>query len=129
MNFDTGFIVIDGYRALFGTSNKKILQIYEAKLYPIFYGRGPKRCSRFIRIREESIKNYIKKSQELCELFFLTNGKINVKELFICGNTDLKFRLFDVMKIYDNVKVIDTLYSGEDGFDEAIRTTLGTPSQ
>eukprot|EP00834_Sanchytrium_tribonematis_P006212 NODE_436_length_7460_cov_0.466105.p1 type:complete len:337 gc:universal NODE_436_length_7460_cov_0.466105:5874-6884(+) len=122
-----GFIVMDGNGSLFGTLSgnaREILQKISVEL-PKKHGRGGQSAMRFARLREEKRHNYVRKVSELSVQNFITNDQPNVSGLILAGSADFKnvleqSDLFDPRLKAIVIKVVDTSYGGENGFNQAI---------
>jgi len=122
-----GFVVMDGLGCLFGTLSgnaREVLQKYTVDL-PKKHGRGGQSSARFGRIRMEKRQNYVRKVAEDCARLFITNDMPNVKGLVLAGSADFKNQLM-LSDVFDPrlkkvvVKIVDTSYGGENGFNQAI---------
>jgi peptide chain release factor subunit 1 len=122
-----GFIVMDGLGSLFGTlcgSAKEILTKFSVDL-PKKHGRGGQSAQRFGRLRLEKRHNYIRKVAETAVPLFITNDVPNVKGLVLAGSAEFKSMLL-ISDLFDPrlkkivIKVVDTSYGGENGFNQAI---------
>lgn len=122
-----GFIVMDGNGSLFGTlsgNTKDILHKVSVDL-PKKHGRGGQSALRFSRLRDEKRHNYVRKVAELAVQFFITNDKVNVSGLVLAGSADFKTELsqsdlLDQRLQAKIIKIVDTSYGGENGFNQAI---------
>lgn len=123
-----GFIVLTG--------NEVVLAVLSGNSYNILYNfqvnlmgktrRGGQSASRFSRLREEQIHNYLRRVKEQCEKYFITNNKLNVNSLILSGNGTLKndFVKFNDLSeiIKDGIKkIIDVSYGGEKGLKNTIK--------
>ena len=118
---------MDGLGCLFGTLSgnaREVLHKYAVDL-PKKHGRGGQSSARFGRIRMEKRQNYVRKVAEDCARLFITNDMPNVKGLVLAGAADFKNQLM-MSDIFDPrlkkvvVKIVDTSYGGENGFNQAI---------
>jgi len=122
-----GFIIMDGMGSLFGTlsgNSKEVLHTFSVDL-PKKHGRGGQSAARFGRLRLEKRHNYIRKVSEFATGHFITNDMPNVKGLVLAGSGDFKNQLlladfFDQRLKKVVIKVVDTSYGGENGFNQAI---------
>ena len=122
-----GFVVMDGLGSLFGTlsgSAKDIITRFTVDL-PKKHGRGGQSAARFGRLRLEKRHNYVRKVAEVCVQCFITNDQPNVKGLVLAGSAEFKHLLFG-SDLFDPrlkkvvIKIVDTSYGGENGFNQAI---------
>ena len=122
-----GFIVMDGSGCLFGTlcgNTREVLNKFTVDL-PKKHGRGGQSALRFARLRTEKRHNYVRKVAETAVQIFITNEKMNVSGLVLAGSADFKTELrmsdmFDQRLAAKVIKVVDTSYGGENGFNQAI---------
>ena len=122
-----GFVVMDGNGVLYGLlqgSSRTILQKVIVDL-PKKHGRGGQSSVRFARLREEKRHNYIRKAAELTVTHFITDDKVNVAGIILAGSADFKVKLkesdmFDPRLLSKVIKVVDTSYGFENGFNQAI---------
>ena len=122
-----GFIIIDGNGTLFATlsgNNKTIVSQFTVTL-PKKHGRGGQSALRFARLRLEARHNYIRKVAETATHCFISKNICNVKGIIIAGSAELKKQLYDSQlfdkRLHERVlKLIDTSYGGENGFNQAI---------
>lgn len=127
-----GFIVADGNGALFGTLRgnlKTTLESFTVDL-PRKHGRGGQSSNRFERIRTEKRHNFLREVAEATIDNFITNNMPNVKCLVIAGSAEikndlLKSDLFDKRLRSIQIEVVDIMYGGELGFQEAIEKASG----
>jgi len=118
---------MDGGGSLFGTlsgNSKEILHTFSVDL-PKKHGRGGQSAARFGRLRLEKRHNYIRKVSEFATQHFISNDLPNVKGLVLAGSGDFKNQLlladfFDQRLKKVVIKVVDTSYGGENGFNQAI---------
>ncbi|ETO12436.1 hypothetical protein RFI_24941 [Reticulomyxa filosa] len=122
-----GFIVMDGNGCLYGTlsgSTCNVLQKFTVEL-PKKHGRGGQSSVRFARLRMEKRHNYVRKCAETATQHFITNDLPNVEGLVLAGSANFKNDLFN-SDILDGrlkavvIKIVDTSYGGENGFNQAI---------
>jgi len=122
-----GFVVIDGSGCLYGTlsgNTCKILHQFSVEL-PKKHGRGGQSSVRFARLRVEKRQNYCRKCAETCTQQFITGDRANVAGLIFAGSASFKHDLFN-SDILDPrlkaivIKIVDTAYGGENGFNQAI---------
>lgn len=122
-----GFIVMDGLGCLFGTLSgnaRDVLQKYSVDL-PKKHGRGGQSSARFGRIRLEKRAVYVRKVAEDAARLYITNDQPNVKGLVLAGSAEFKHQLmlsdlFDPRLKKVVIKLVDTSYGGENGFNQAI---------
>lgn len=122
-----GFIIVDGNGALYGTlagNTRAILHKFSVDL-PKKHGRGGQSALRFARLRLEKRHNYVRKVAETATQMFITNDKPNVSGLVLAGSAEFKQKLaqsdlFDPRLNKIVVKMVDTSYGGENGFNQAI---------
>jgi len=124
-----GFIVMDGNGALFGTlsgNTREILYKFTVDL-PKKHGRGGQSALRFARLRLEKRHNYLRKVAELATVHFInsSDSRPNVSGLILAGlaefKTDLsQSDLFDQRLSKIVIKIVDTSYGFENGFNQAI---------
>jgi peptide chain release factor subunit 1 len=128
-----GFVVMDGSGCLFGTLSgnaREVLHKYSVDL-PKKHGRGGQSSARFGRIRMEKRQNYVRKVAEDCARLFITNDMPNVKGLVLAGSAEFKTQLM-LSDVFDPrlkkvvVKLVDTSYGGENGFNQAIELAQET---
>jgi len=124
-----GFIVMDGNGTLLGTlsgNTREILYKFSVDL-PKKHGRGGQSALRFARLRLEKRHNYLRKVAEVCTQYFInqSENKPNVAGLILSGLADFNNDLFG-SELFDPrlkkvvVKVVDTSYGFENGFNQAI---------
>jgi len=124
-----GFIIIDGSMASFhvldGYSKSMIFKYDKVEL-PKKHGRGGQSKNRFARIREEKRDWYTSKIEEFAVMHFIDSNTCvpNIDALIIAGCADLKHDLGS--KLDSRLKslvisYVDVQYSGDSGFNEAIR--------
>lgn len=122
-----GFIVMDGNGCLYGTlsgSTCTVLQKFTVEL-PKKHGRGGQSSVRFARLRMEKRHNYVRKCAETATQHFITGDRPNVEGLVLAGSASFKTDLFN-SDILDGrlkaivLKMVDTSYGGENGFNQAI---------
>lgn len=122
-----GFIVMDGNGSLYGTvcgNTRTVLHKFSVEL-PKKHGRGGQSSMRFARLRLEKRHNYVRKVAEQAVTQFITNDVPNVKGLVLAGSAEFKNQLMSsdlldgrLKKIV--LKLVDTSYGGENGFNQAI---------
>jgi len=122
-----GFIVMDGNGCLYGTlsgSTCTVLQKFTVEL-PKKHGRGGQSSVRFARLRVEKRHNYVRKCAEIATQHFITGDRPNVEGLVFAGSASFKNDLHN-SDILDGrlkaivLKIVDTSYGGENGFNQAI---------
>jgi len=122
-----GFVVMDGLGSLFGTlsgSAREVIHKFSVDL-PKKHGRGGQSAARFGRLRLEKRANYVRKVTEMCVQCFITNDMPNVKGLVLAGSAEFKTLLY-TSDLFDPrlkkvvIKIVDTSYGGENGFNQAI---------
>jgi len=130
-----GFIIMDGNGCLYGTLNgnhKHVKHKFSVEL-PKKHGRGGQSAARFARLRVEARHNYVRKCAELATQQFITGDRPNVEGLVLAGCASFKLELaksdlFD-NRLKENVlKIVDTSYGGENGFNQAIALSRDTLS-
>jgi len=124
-----GFIVMDGNGALFGTlsgNTREILYKFTVDL-PKKHGRGGQSALRFARLRLEKRHNYLRKVAELATVHFInsSDSRPNVSGLILAGLAEFKTDLsqsdmFDPRLAKIVLKIVDTSYGFENGFNQAI---------
>jgi peptide chain release factor subunit 1 len=124
-----GFIIMDGNGCLYGTlsgNTRTILYKFAVDL-PKKHGRGGQSALRFARLRLEKRHNYMRKVAELSVTYFInpTDSRPNVSGLILGGLADFKTELsqsdmFDQRLQKIVVKIVDTSYGFENGFNQAI---------
>jgi len=124
-----GFIVMDGNGTLLGTlsgNTREVLYKFAVDL-PKKHGRGGQSALRFARLRLEKRHNYLRKVAEVCTQYFINQAenKPNVAGLILSGLADFKndlygSELFDPRLKKVVVKIVDTSYGFENGFNQAI---------
>ncbi|KAH9260288.1 peptide chain release factor 1 [Batrachochytrium salamandrivorans] len=122
------FIVMDGHGCLFGQLSgnaREILHKYSVDL-PKKHGRGGQSSARFGRIRMEKRANYVRKvSEDANRLFIGSDNMPNVKGIILAGSAEFKQQL-QLSDIFDPrlkavvIKLVDTSYGMENGFNQAI---------
>jgi peptide chain release factor subunit 1 len=130
-----GFIVMDGNGTLFGTlsgNTREILYKFAVDL-PKKHGRGGQSALRFARLRLEKRHNYLRKVAECCTQYFInqSENKPNVAGLILSGLADFKndlygSELFDPRLKKVVIKIVDTSYGFENGFNQAIELSKET---
>jgi peptide chain release factor subunit 1 len=123
-----GFVVMDGNGCLYGTlsgNTCKVLHSFTVEL-PKKHGRGGQSSVRFARLRVEKRQNYVRKCAEACtQQFIINNERPNVAGLIFAGSANFKNELYN-SDILDPrlkaivIKIVDTSYGGENGFNQAI---------
>jgi len=122
-----GFIVMDGNGCLYGTVSGNHCEVrakFNVEL-PKKHGRGGQSSVRFARLRMEARHNYVRKCAETATQQFITADKPNVEALVLAGCASFKNDLHN-SDIFDQrlkaivIKVVDTSYGGENGFNQAI---------
>ncbi len=119
-----GFVVVDGYGAIFALLQGKALTVLQniSEELPNKHARGGQSSNRFARIRIEKREAYIKKINEIITKLFINNSVKNIDGLVLAGNTYLKN---EVKKGIDSripcLKVVDTNYGGRNGLNQAIK--------
>eukprot|EP01098_Paradermamoeba_levis_P002519 TRINITY_DN1290_c0_g1_i1.p1 TRINITY_DN1290_c0_g1~~TRINITY_DN1290_c0_g1_i1.p1 ORF type:complete len:330 (-),score=103.28 TRINITY_DN1290_c0_g1_i1:45-1034(-) len=121
-----GVVVLDGkgawWFALCGNARERLFKL-EVDL-PAKHGRGGQSANRFARLREERRDWYLKKVMEICERVFIgSDHAVNVEGIILAGCADLKNELFASQFLDQRIKakvikVVDTQYGGEAGFNE-----------
>lgn len=130
-----GFIVMDGNGTLFGTlsgNTRDILYKFAVDL-PKKHGRGGQSALRFARLRLEKRHNYLRKVAECCTQYFInqSENKPNVAGLILSGLADFKNDLY-ASELFDPrlkkvvIKIVDTSYGFENGFNQAIELSKET---
>lgn len=130
-----GFIVMDGNGTLFGTlsgNTREILYKFAVDL-PKKHGRGGQSALRFARLRLEKRHNYLRKVAECCTQYFInqSENKPTCAGLILSGLADFKNDLFN-SDLFDPrlkkivVKIVDTSYGFENGFNQAIELSKET---
>jgi len=128
-----GFIIMDGNGCLYGTLNgnhKHVKHKFSVEL-PKKHGRGGQSAARFARLRVEARHNYVRKCAELATQQFITGDRPNVEGLVLAGCASFKLELqksdiFDTRLKAVVLKVVDTSYGGENGFNQAIALSRDT---
>lgn len=120
---------MDGNGTLLGTlsgNTREILYKFAVDL-PKKHGRGGQSALRFARLRLEKRHNYLRKVAEVCTQYFInqSENKPNVAGLILSGLADFKndlygSELFDPRLKKVVVKIVDTSYGFENGFNQAI---------
>jgi peptide chain release factor subunit 1 len=124
-----GFLVMDGNGSLFGTvsgNTRAILYKFSVDL-PKKHGRGGQSALRFARLRLEKRHNYLRKVCELCTTYFINpqDNQPNVSGLVLAGLAEFKNDL-SISDLFDGrlkkivMKIVDTSYGFENGFNQAI---------
>eukprot|EP01098_Paradermamoeba_levis_P002521 TRINITY_DN1290_c0_g1_i3.p1 TRINITY_DN1290_c0_g1~~TRINITY_DN1290_c0_g1_i3.p1 ORF type:complete len:332 (-),score=80.93 TRINITY_DN1290_c0_g1_i3:286-1281(-) len=123
-----GVVVLDGkgawWFALCGNARERLFKL-EVDL-PAKHGRGGQSANRFARLREERRDWYLKKVMEICERVFIgSDHAVNVEGIILAGCADLKNELFASQFLDQRIKakvikVVDTQYGGEAGFNEVL---------
>jgi len=122
-----GFIVMDGNGCLYGTVSGNHCEVrakFNVEL-PKKHGRGGQSSVRFARLRMEARHNYVRKCAETATQQFITADKANVEALVLAGSASFKNELHN-SDIFDQrlkavvIKIVDTSYGGENGFNQAI---------
>lgn len=124
-----GFVVMDGNGTLLGTlsgNTREILYKFSVDL-PKKHGRGGQSALRFARLRLEKRHNYLRKVAEVCTQYFInqSENKPNVAGLILSGLADFKNDLYQ-SELFDPrlkkvvIKIVDTSYGFENGFNQAI---------
>jgi len=124
-----GFIIMDGSGTLYGTlsgNTRNVLYKFAVDL-PKKHGRGGQSALRFARLRLEKRHNYMRKVAELAVTYFInpSDSRPNVSGLILAGLADFKTELsqsdmFDQRLQRIVVKIVDTSYGFENGFNQAI---------
>ena len=122
-----GFVIMDGNGTLFGVvsgNTRTVLHKFSVDL-PKKHGRGGQSALRFSRLREEARHNYVRKVAELASQHFITDNKVNVTGIVLAGSADFKSvlsqsDLLDYRLRPKIVQLVDVLYGGENGFNQAI---------
>jgi peptide chain release factor subunit 1 len=124
-----GFIIMDGSGTLYGTlsgNTRNVLYKFAVDL-PKKHGRGGQSALRFARLRLEKRHNYLRKVAELATTYFINpqDSRPNVSGLILGGLADFKTDLsqsdmFDQRLQKIVVKIVDTSYGFENGFNQAI---------
>jgi len=121
-----GFIIVDRHGALFGIkedNKREILHRITIDL-PNKHARGFRTTYSFARFRLQKRYNYLKEVSKIAEQIFITSDRVNVNSIVLAGS-DLKNELFNT-DIFDPrlkavvVSMIDTIYGGKNGFNDAI---------
>eukprot|EP01126_Amoeba_proteus_P035584 TRINITY_DN3592_c0_g1_i5.p1 TRINITY_DN3592_c0_g1~~TRINITY_DN3592_c0_g1_i5.p1 ORF type:complete len:447 (+),score=77.50 TRINITY_DN3592_c0_g1_i5:156-1496(+) len=124
-----GFIVMDGNGTLLGTlsgNTRDVLYKFTVDL-PKKHGRGGQSALRFARLRLEKRHNYLRKVAEVVIQYFINQAenKPNVAGLILAGLADFKNDLYN-SELFDPrlkkivLKIVDTSYGFENGFNQAI---------
>jgi peptide chain release factor subunit 1 len=124
-----GFIIFDGNGVLLATLNGNIYEVVAKFNIDIMTKtrRGGQSALRFARLREEQIREYIKKTLELAYKCFVTNNAVNVKGIILAGNGNIKHQLKsydeDNRRVISNTikNVLDIGYGGLNGLNHAIK--------
>eukprot|EP00485_Elphidium_margaritaceum_P009852 CAMPEP_0202685584 /NCGR_PEP_ID=MMETSP1385-20130828/1381_1 /ASSEMBLY_ACC=CAM_ASM_000861 /TAXON_ID=933848 /ORGANISM="Elphidium margaritaceum" /LENGTH=438 /DNA_ID=CAMNT_0049339975 /DNA_START=61 /DNA_END=1377 /DNA_ORIENTATION=+ len=128
-----GFIIMDGNGCLYGTvtgNHCEIKHKFSVEL-PKKHGRGGQSAVRFARLRVEARHNYVRKCAELATQHFITGDRPNVEGLVLAGCASFKHEL-NKSDIFDGrlkavvLKIVDTSYGGENGFNQAIQMSKDT---
>lgn len=128
-----GFIIMDGNGCLYGTltgNHCEIKHKFSVEL-PKKHGRGGQSAVRFARLRVEARHNYVRKCAELATQHFITGDRPNVEGLVLAGSASFKHEL-NKSDIFDGrlkaivLKIVDTSYGGENGFNQAIQLSKDT---
>jgi len=129
-----GFIVMDGNGCLYGTltgNHCEVKHKFSVEL-PKKHGRGGQSAARFARLRVEARHNYVRKCAELaCSQFIAGGDRPNVEGLVLAGCASFKNELAK-SDLFDNrlkeivLKIVDTAYGGENGFNQAIAMSKDT---
>jgi peptide chain release factor subunit 1 len=122
-----GFVIVGGKSTLFGTlcgNTKTTICEFGADL-PKKHNKGGQSSARFGRLRDEAIHRYIKKLCELLIQNYITNDIPNVTGLIFGGSGELKNEMiacdfFDYRLKPLILKVVDTSYGGQNGFNQTI---------
>jgi len=120
---------MDGNGTLFGTlsgNTREVLYKFAVDL-PKKHGRGGQSALRFARLRLEKRHNYLRKVAECCTQYFInqSENKPNVAGLILSGLAEFKNDLYN-SELFDPrlkkvvVKIVDTSYGFENGFNQAI---------
>jgi len=126
---------MDGNGTLFGTlsgNTREILYKFAVDL-PKKHGRGGQSALRFARLRLEKRHNYLRKVAECCTQYFInqSENKPNVAGLILSGLADFKNDLY-ASELFDPrlkkvvIKIVDTSYGFENGFNQAIELSKET---
>jgi len=126
---------MDGSGTLFGTlagNTREVLHRVTVDL-PKKHGRGGQSALRFARLRLEKRHNYLRKVAECCTQYFInqSENKPNVAGLILCGLAEFKndlygSELFDPRLKKVVIKIVDTSYGFENGFNQAIELSKET---
>lgn len=130
-----GFVIMDGNGTLLGTlsgNTREILYKFSVDL-PKKHGRGGQSALRFARLRLEKRHNYLRKVSEVVIQYFINQAenKPNVAGLILAGLADFKNDLYN-SELFDPrlkkvvVKIVDTSYGFENGFNQAIELSKET---
>eukprot|EP00484_Ammonia_sp_Unknown_P017854 CAMPEP_0197045464 /NCGR_PEP_ID=MMETSP1384-20130603/21325_1 /TAXON_ID=29189 /ORGANISM="Ammonia sp." /LENGTH=438 /DNA_ID=CAMNT_0042477087 /DNA_START=123 /DNA_END=1439 /DNA_ORIENTATION=- len=128
-----GFIIMDGNGCLYGTLTGNHCEV-KAKFsveLPKKHGRGGQSAVRFARLRVEARHNYVRKCAEAATQQFITGDRPNVEGLVLAGSASFKHEL-NKSDIFDGrlkaivLKIVDTSYGGENGFNQAIALSRDT---
>jgi len=118
---------MDGNGCLYGTLSGNtctVLQKFTVEL-PKKHGRGGQSSVRFARLRVEKRHNYVRKCAEAATQHFITDDRPNVEGMVLAGSASFKNDLYN-SDIFDQrlkpivIKIVDTSYGGENGFNQAI---------
>jgi len=130
-----GFIVFDGAGALYGTlcgNTREVLYKFSVDL-PKKHGRGGQSALRFARLRLEKRHNYLRKVAEQAVVHFIDpqTSRPNVSGLILAGLAEFKTDLsqsdmFDQRLQRIVIKMVDTSYGFENGFNQAIEASKET---
>jgi len=123
-----GICLINGDGSLFATlneNNKEVLHVIKDPNLPKKHNKGGQSSVRFARLREEARFVYLKKIAELITKLYIKNDLPIVKGIILGGSGNLKYQLLSsglldqrIAKIV--IKVSDTAYGGEIGFNQLV---------
>jgi peptide chain release factor subunit 1 len=122
-----GFIIVGGDKTVFGTltgSTKTVIAEVQGDI-PNKTRRGGQSSARYGRLRDEAIHRYVSHLCELATQFYITNNLPNVTNIVIGGTGELKNDFvsndhFEPQLRKIVTKIVDTSYSGMNGFNQAI---------
>jgi len=99
---------------------------------PKKHGRGGQSALRFARLRLEKRHNFLRKVAELATVYFISpESRPNVAGIILAGLADFKndlsqSDLFDQRLAKIVIKIVDTSYGFENGFNQAIELSKET---
>ena len=129
-----GFLILGSQKYLLGTFSKGKKEINfksDFNFNSILY-KGRRRgatANRFRRIREERTRQIFKIIDENMKKFFIKNNLLNISGLIIGGNMNVIKKYLSYKRNNELAKeylytLIETIYEGELGFEEAIKLSM-----